>query len=228
MIINTHYKFIFIHVPKTAGKSITDCLETLRGNRKSWINPDSPLHETIAELETNIDSRFSPIDKIFRDTDISSYYTFGFVRNPWDRMSSLYRFLKEKRYPPTDMDGIDSLKELLVEIEEGNVGWIQKLYSLRQQSDFFRCTDGSIKIDFLGHFEYLNEDMENISRNLGIPFQLKHINSSSNTGVDYRKFYDDEMIELVANRYSDDIEIFGYNFDSKYPENRISGKLDIG
>ena len=67
-------KIIFIHVPKTAGVSI---IRSLFGD---------------VTLESHRNFQF--YQKIFRK-DFENYFTFSFVRNPWDRLYSSYMFLKK-------------------------------------------------------------------------------------------------------------------------------------
>lgn len=83
-----------------------------------------------------------------------------------------------------------------------------------------------MKIDFLGHFEFLEEDMNLVAQKIGHPISLGHQNRSSNNASDYRKLYDTDMIEIVGSRFSEEIDLFGYAFDAKYPTRRYSKRLD--
>ena len=53
--------------------------------------------------------------------------------------------------------------------------------------------------------------MPSSRRHLGIPVRLTHFNKSERP--DYRSYYNDRLIELVAEHFRDDIEMFGYTFD---------------
>lgn len=220
MVINSHHKFIFLHIPKAAGTSIMKSLKKVPGNESHWLA--NTKHETLAEFHKNIEQRRTLKDKLLRKTPVD-YFTFGFVRNPWDRMSSFYRYLVEKR-PKKEIDTVTSFKDFLEQAGSG-VEWTQNLYSMKSQLDYFTLPDGTMNIDYLGHFEYLPEDLEQISKQIGVQIKLSHHNKSTNTGLDYRKQYDDEMIEFVRNRFAEEIEFFSYSFEDRYPGNRVSSSL---
>ena len=221
MVINTDKKFIFIHIPKTAGTSITASLKSLKGNQKRWLA--NTKHETLTEFHDHLEERLSLVDKLFRKKP-DQYFTFGFVRNPWDRMASLHRYLIEKR-PRPEIDTISTFKQFLIEANEG-CAWIRSLRTMRPQVDFFTCPDGQLKIDFLGHYEHLAEDIKALADELNIPLKLTQKNASTNGENDYRVSYDDEMAEIVAKLFEEDCRHFGYHFDSVYPSSRFSGQVN--
>jgi sulfotransferase famil protein len=222
MVINTHHRFIFVHIPKAAGTSMTKCLSSLKGNNTRWL-ADRTKHETLMRFEQSIESRRSVFDRVLGRSP-EGYFRFAFVRNPWDRMASFYHYLIEKR-PVKAIDSTVSFKDFLVKSQQ-NISWIDNLHSMRQQADYFTFEDGRMELDFLGHFEFLQEDIEAIEKQLQITIDPPFLNKSSNIERDYRDEYDDEMIEIVAARFSNDIALFGYLFDQRSPTKRCSGSLE--
>jgi len=196
-------------------------LKQVKGNNRNWVAKTK--HETLAEFEESWNQRLSLSDRILKRS-AKDYFTFGFVRNPWDRMSSFYRYLIEKR-PRTEVDTVGSFKDFLIQAEAG-VEWIQKLYSMKSQLDYFTHSNDQIEVDFLGHFEFLNKDFASIVKQIGLSVSLCHANKSTNTHNDYRKSYDDEMIEIISTRFAEEIDLFGYNFDDRYPTKRYSKEID--
>ena len=79
---STLYPLIFFHIPKNAGVSIRRILEI-----------DTKMHPFNFSRTTNLG-----IDiKKYTDPEIfKNYYKFAVVRNPWDRMVSLYHFRKKE------------------------------------------------------------------------------------------------------------------------------------
>jgi hypothetical protein len=219
MVINTQSRFIFVHVPKTAGTSVMRQLTQLPGNEIRWLARTK--HETLGEFLVNAEARCRGGSQ--SPADLRDYFRFAFVRNPWDRMASFYRYLVERR-PRPEIDTVQSFRDFLHQARDG-VGWIRHLHSMRPQLDYFTSPDGGLEMDFVGHFEHLAEDLGAVGRALEIAIAVGHENSSSNARLDYRRSYDAAMIETVATRFQGEIDAFGYVFDRAQPGRRCSGPL---
>ena len=90
-------KFIYIHIPKTAGCSIELVLKekfkdaTTISEDPNWNWPTK--HDSIIEYDVSM-------------TDpLNDYFTFTFVRNPWSRMVSLWKHLKCPKAPASQSLG---------------------------------------------------------------------------------------------------------------------------
>ena len=76
MLISDSKKFIFFHLYKTAGTSLSEVL-------KPHVKPHHHKHFKVCDyLKGN-----------YMDTRYKDYFTFGFVRNPWDWQVSLYHYM---------------------------------------------------------------------------------------------------------------------------------------
>ena len=98
MNICDKYKLIFFHLPKCAGKSVRDILDI---NMKDKTNVESGLFQSIV-LGFDL---ISWNNKIY-PKKWEEYTKFTIVRNPWDRIVSLYHFRKTendlyKLFPPS-------------------------------------------------------------------------------------------------------------------------------
>ena len=96
-MISHHHKCIFIHIPKTAGQSIEHCFirslgltwETrapllLRYNDRPELGPPSLAHLKYSEYSEY---------KYITEEQIQTYFKFAFIRNPWSRLVSIYKYM---------------------------------------------------------------------------------------------------------------------------------------
>jgi hypothetical protein len=221
MVINDYKKFIFVHIPKAAGTSVMRSLAKINGNNKRWLA--SSKHETLSEFAINVHRRYSIVDRLMSKSP-EQYFTFAFVRNPWDRMSSFYRYLYEQH--PQKLDSVVDFRDFLIKSTDKK-SWINNFHSMRPQTNFIDNSNKRLKLNYLGHFEYINDDFEAIAKKIEVKARLKRENVSINSKKDYRQDYDDHLISIVAERFAKEIKIFGYEFSTPYPKNRYSRGIDL-
>ena len=123
MVINDKYRFIFIHVPKVAGTSVTHALLALAGNNDRLVAETK--HETLGQLSAAWRNRRRHCCR----ANVDEYFRFGFVRNPFVRMHSFYTYLKEMR-PRPEIDSITSFRHFLQQSCDP-VSWIGGLHSMK-------------------------------------------------------------------------------------------------
>ncbi|HEV2209150.1 MAG TPA: sulfotransferase family protein [Verrucomicrobiae bacterium] len=214
-MISHKYRCIFVEVPKTGSSSI----RWLLGMPK---RPHLNIWQTKYELENHWTRYAGPLDRVLSAAylmvprgvrqrrgarQFASYFKFGFVRNPWDRVVSLY----ERR------EGLQLSKQMSF---EQFVDWIQFSSSTcihpvphRYQVDWFVDPHGTVLADFIGRFETLEEDWARIARILGIQEQLPHKNRNPRRTRHYTEYYSPDTRARIAEKFRVDIERFGYEFD---------------
>jgi hypothetical protein len=191
-------KLLFIHIPKTGGNSVKKTL----GIRTT--------HHQITTFP--LDSR-------------KECFTFCFVRNPWDRLvSSFHYFLQYPRNKPhnpnseltkkTCADFTEFCRFLRRTPVEDKIIPDSRMHygaQMKPQCFWIRNENGEIDIDFIGRYERINEDFQELCRRAQVdPVQLCHINHSEHRP--YYEYYTKETREIVAEMYREDIEEFGYSF----------------
>jgi len=188
-MINHKHRFIFVHIIKTGGESIE---KFFRGRK---------IHKFAKNYKKQIGNR-----------KWNNYFKFAFVRNPWDKMVSQYFFIQKKRkgnYKLTFREFILAFKSCS-ESEYINGKGIPVEFN-PIQLPWILDDAGNCLVDFIGRFENLQEDFNIICDKIGIPRQkLPHENKSKHKH--YTEYYDDEMKQIVAEKYAKDIEYFGYEF----------------
>jgi hypothetical protein len=138
------------------------------------------------------------------------YFTFAFVRNPWDRMVSTYHYLKMLMSRP----GAKERQPDNFAIIERSPDFASFLrWSRLTENDMASLLvddNGVLLVDFVGRFERLQEDMARISERIGVPLELPHLNASEHN--DYRGYYTPATRAIVAKNFARDIERFEYVF----------------
>lgn len=68
-------------------------------------------------------------------------------------------------------------------------------------------------IDYIGKYEYLQDDFNRICDIVGLPrAELPWLNSAQDFKCSFRDYYDDRSIDIVRKKYSREIALFGYEF----------------
>ncbi len=187
---------IFVHVPKAAGTSISHALygRSLGHFKASQIKKWCPQ-----EFEKN--------------------FKFAFVRNPWARAVSAYRFAmqgytdtagmrRSKQYNVSDFLSFESfVYEWLADKDLANLDNV-----FQPQYLFVVDEDEKLMVDFLGKVESFSDDLNKVMVQTGKNFDILDLNRVGTEGS-YAEFYTNQrLIDAVASLYSKDIELFGYNF----------------
>jgi len=217
MLISHPHRFIFVHIPKTAGISIEAALlpyatygkvhyylfkvlRRLNRDRKIPVllperyNPQPMWHHVTAQ---------QIVEKIGREQFVR-YFSFAVVRNPWDRLVSQYHFILRDQFHPAHekVRQFKDFTEYLLWRYTDKPADLQKRYIF---SD-----DGEQLVDFICHFETLQQDFQYVCDKIGIRATLPAINIGKHRP--YQEYYNKDTITLVSQVFSPDIETFGYTF----------------
>lgn len=200
MLLSLRHQFLFIHIYKAAGTSVTHALRPFAGEtlprrllaRAGLLRgvPRFPDHVTARELQAAIPDVFA---KSFK---------FTFVRNPWDWQVSLYHYMQQERRHPQHA--------LVAGMTFDNYIRWRVIEDKHLQKEFVTDAAGDAIVDFIGRFESLEEDFAAVCRKIGIAARLPHRNPSKHD--DYRSYYNDATRALVAEHFREDVEMFGYGF----------------
>jgi len=156
--------------------------------------------------------------------EFTSYFKFSFVRNPWARLVSEYRYRNYFNHR--------NFKDFVVN-KLPPPGRDDKYRHIMPQTEMLYDNDDRLLVDFVGKFENLQTDFDAVCTHLGIESStLPHVNSSDKSSRElkrklrnflyrnnendlrrYTDFYDAETREFVAEMYRSDVENFSYSFE---------------
>lgn len=205
----------FIHVPKAAGSTIGLALrghltltdEDMRISSdfadfalaQGWVFPDH------APAQIRLD--------FLGELDYKNYFSFGFVRNPFDLLVSLYEYTRQTEVGLFETEGwmLSSFQRDILDNEFRS--WILNCDTGLPQSGYLLSDAGALLVDFVGRTESLARDLAKISPVLGL--EAASIGERINTTdhANYRSYYDGQTRACVEARYDVDLRLFGYGFD---------------
>ena len=200
MILFEH-KCLFIHIPKTGGNSIQNILNTFSEDDIVTFehHQDGIERFEVRNKQYNINkhSAYTAYQQQLITSDFSLLFKFAVIRNPWDRLISYY-------FSPHRNVSIWSREEF--------IELVHNVKPIRHYICPKNCKDKlDSHIDFLARFEFLEDDLVNISQIINIDFKnLPHRNKSIRR--DYRSYYDDQLRKLVFNKFKEEIEFGNYQF----------------
>jgi len=231
MISNTH-RTIFVHIPKVAGQSIeTMFLNDLNLDwsersklllRKKRFLEKGPLRLAHLKAHEYVDFNY------IAEEEFNDFFKFSFVRNPYSRAYSYYKYLGYSKVCTFEYFVSNILSKKIKQDE----------FFFVSQTNYLYDKKGKLLVDFVGKFENIKEDIKYVINKSNIKSKtLPHVNRSKNEikrGIskliktpsmllnisfnnpiykNYREAYNKTTIELVSELYKEDLEKFQYTFD---------------
>jgi len=206
-VINRKHNCLHIHIPRSAGLSINNSL----------------FSTDISEKLTAVQYR-----NLFGDL-FTDFFKFGFVRNPWDRLVSIYCYCKNTRldvcgkllqycvskYGGNSFSEFINLVEHIVNHDSFFDSGLPIDWKLFLQPQYYWLHDGDeLLVDFVGRYERLHGDYNKVCDHIGLQDKrnrLSRIGYTKNR-FQYRGYYNTALANKVKSIYLVDCEAFAYKF----------------
>ena len=174
-------KIVFVHAPRTSGTSIEN--EIL----KDKLVPDPEKHLRASQIKT-----------ILKE-DWANYFKFTIVRNPWDRIISMYHQIFHQAY------GIKTGKSLEFFLQN---------YSPAPWEYGIQCSDYADEdMDLIIKFEDRQNGLNKLQDLTGLKINhSRKSRSRTREKKDYREYYNEITKKAVENYFSKDIKLYDYSF----------------
>jgi sulfotransferase famil protein len=205
MLISDKKRFIFVHIYKTAGSSITRLLgpyidehyraKVPRVEGAGWQGTWHYSGRQHAKLEQ------LRVDPAWKGRDLTQYRICTVVRNPYTWALSVWNdfYRSESEFP-----------EFCRLIKGASRGLNPSMWGSYSQLSFI--ADPELKPAFIARFEHLKEDVRSMLELLDIPFtEMPHeIWNNPNERSDALAFYNDEAQSTINDMFAADFQAFGY------------------
>ena len=207
MIISESHKFIFAAIPKTGTHSVRRALRPhmSEGDMEQvrlFEEKQFPIPELASLRHGHIS--LAQLRPFLEPAKFDDFFKFAFVRNPFDRFVSYCAFMTRKG-GEFEKDPKRVMWHILTSPGP-------RTHILFQPQNSFVCdSEGALLTDYIGRVEQMQSSFDEICDRIGIArATLEKSNESSR--ADYRQYYDDRLKQGVAKLYSQDLELFGYEF----------------
>ena len=182
-MIDHYHKLIFVHITRTGGTSVeVACV----GDAWDTVNA-ATKHVSVSQAESLYAGYWS------------QYVKFSIVRNPFDRLASMFATGWWHENPNAASGIEDWLERLRPHVTEH--------YGTLLQAEVL---DGPL--DHVIKFEQLAEGFEALCLQHGLDLPKLPHTQRSPWGGDYRKRYGDRARRIVEDRWAADLERWGYSW----------------
>jgi hypothetical protein len=211
MIVSHNHRFIFAAVPKTGTHSVRQALREHLGDDDVeqvglFVNKRFPWEDLAAIQHGHLSLR--QVRPYLGEDVFNGYFKFAFVRNPFDRFVSYCAFMLRggdvfARQPREAMHHF-----LFAAPPEQHI-------LFQPQASLLVDGDGqTLLTNMVGRVEDMQGSYDAICARLGFASRpLDRVNGA--TRGDYRRYYDQTLIDGVAARYAQDLALFGYDFEGR-------------
>lgn len=199
-MISNNKKFIFVHIPKSGGTSVNSALKEYC-EFPPELSPgvrNNDLPSIAYKKHTNI------FDMKKEGIDIDQYFKFCIIRNPWDRILSLY------------FHRIQLISRTIDLQEKTFNSWIRRVFLDEKTKRYwvnqvdYISIDGKLVMDHMIRFENLQFEWTDICKKLNIQKELPH-----EYKTDHKQshiYYNKKSKEIIHEMFIRDIEMLDYRF----------------
>lgn len=203
--------FWFVDVPRTSSTAIKIELANTYGaayGKRNVLEPGYGSKSYFKGHLTAQEAKALLTEEVWRNL-----FTFTMVRNPWDRMVSLYCFRLKREHLSPDI----SFKEYVLQLKSPRYRAADSMHSgpafYYGAAEYVLDKQGNIMVDYIGKYETRDVSIREISQRINCP-QLGKLclQKAKPSERHYSSYYDAETRKLIAEVYAQDIEIFDYEF----------------
>jgi len=222
MLVSHRYRFIYVKTKKSAGSSVELAFEPA-ARPAGWVSPAGgpafPTEEIVSEAgivgargpEAKAGARYwdhmpaAQIKRAVGPVIWQRYFKFCTIRNPWDKTVSFFHYVRpELRHAPRESVVANFRR------------WVHGPGRRRGLDRGIYWINDRPVMDAYVRYHRLCEDVATVAARLGVAdARLPEVHTGfRKADLGYRDYYDENARRVVADVYGDEIEYFGWRFDS--------------
>jgi hypothetical protein len=210
-------EFLFVHIPKNGGMSLRLTGELhgrLIEGERLFLKDLAYVRELKSIMKSNGFHHGIQHARLrdYRPSVVARLQPVAIIRNPWSRVVSRFTFDK-KILESKGGDVSQSFEQFLEErFVWGNrpFFWHRAIKGWYPAADYVVDENGKLGCDIL-RTEHLSTEAQSY---FGLSAAVGQRNRSGSGEGDYRSFYTPQTIQIVADWYKADIDMFGFDFDT--------------
>ncbi len=214
MIISHSRKFVFVHVNKCGGTSMVKALVPYLDLERDIVlggeGFEKQSQKYMKEYGIYKHSSAIKIRKFLGEKVWDDYYTFAFVRNPWDKILSTYFWFLKTHWGEKGKGGaIRRLPDF--------TAYVRSKFLDEKSCSWFVYDKEKCIVDDIFRFEEMQKSFKNVCMNIGIPpANLPFLNATREMRKEsYSTYYTAETRSIIEEKYAMDMAHFSYLFDEK-------------
>lgn len=209
-----HPTIVFIWVPKAAGTSLFKVLEKSVGMAKLNVVPEiiSQSDDELSQVKAvtfghlTTDSLFDL--GVLGSDELENAFTFGFVRNPFTRATSLFHYLRRQRAIPNLWSFNRFLRAIESEKPSGGLWNVVGLSQAAPMVDWMRPKSWRGP-NLVLRYEDIPGSMKLLSKSIPVPQTVPHLNPSR--GSEKALTISPRAVDFIRDFYREDFASFDYS-----------------
>jgi hypothetical protein len=200
--------YLYVHIPKTSGLYVKT---SILGNKKSNIifYDYKVIENNSTQNMMNEHAKISKIKKSISSENLKHIKFFTIVRNPYDRLYSLWKFFLPKKDEVINPFGILLPKDFEEFVYDYCNGFYDKFHLMQPQQYFLEGESiKNIKILKFEERKKINAFLKNNNAFIG---DIKMNETSSIQEKEYSDAYNDAMKDVVYNKLKEEFILFNYS-----------------
>jgi len=223
MIVSHKHKFIFVHLGRTAGRSLTAALAPYCSEDDIVTPAGQGTERNSAGFERHFTAH--QIREAVGRERYEAYFKFTIERNPWEKIVSRYwAYAGVQQKPaykrvPEWLTGQPLTFRQWFELRVLQARFLTfGHYRFPRHYDAY-TENGKPIIDFIGRYENLADHLAAISDRIGVPIVLSESRGTKHhrARVPYTELFDARMNAIVERWFEKDLAFLGYRFGEPPP-----------